>query len=284
MHESVRTFTYDPLPYDRSMPAMLAELVVAHTATTTSLSPRPATAGANGSPTREADVRRPRWPAGSSRRVSIKGVRVGILAPNGPDFVVAFLAVTRIGAVAVPINTFFQPRRAGVGASRRRHPHLCCRSITCSVRTSCAGSPQPSANSAMLGWRLTVERLPQLRNVFPLGEPIGTGRAVAATGRRTRSCRACESTVRPTDDLVVIYTSGSTSDPKGDHPHARHGDRAFPVHRHPARMEAAATGSTSRWRSSGSAGWYSACSARCRSGVTILTEHRFDAGDVLAPA
>ena len=38
-----------------------------------------------------------------------KGVRVGILAPNGPEFVVALLAVTRIGAVAVPLNSFLQP-------------------------------------------------------------------------------------------------------------------------------------------------------------------------------
>ena len=42
-----------------------------------------------------------------------KGTRVGLLMPNGPDWVVAWLAVTRIGALLVPINTFFQKRELG---------------------------------------------------------------------------------------------------------------------------------------------------------------------------
>jgi acyl-CoA synthetase (AMP-forming)/AMP-acid ligase II len=37
-----------------------------------------------------------------------KGTRVGFLFPQGPDFVVALLAVCRIGAVAVPLSTFFR--------------------------------------------------------------------------------------------------------------------------------------------------------------------------------
>ena len=42
-----------------------------------------------------------------------KGTRVGLLMPNGPDWVVAWLAVTRIGAVLVPLNTFYKPRELG---------------------------------------------------------------------------------------------------------------------------------------------------------------------------
>src|SRR5438132_3257438 len=37
-----------------------------------------------------------------------KGTRVGILFPQGPEFVVALFAATRIGAVAVPLSTFFR--------------------------------------------------------------------------------------------------------------------------------------------------------------------------------
>ena len=37
-----------------------------------------------------------------------KGTTVGMLFPQGPDFVVAVLAVTRIGAVAVPLSTFMR--------------------------------------------------------------------------------------------------------------------------------------------------------------------------------
>src|SRR5690606_19627682 len=39
-----------------------------------------------------------------------KGTRVGILMPNGVDWVVTWLAAARIGALVVPINTFFRAR------------------------------------------------------------------------------------------------------------------------------------------------------------------------------
>ena len=37
------------------------------------------------------------------------GSRVGLLYPTGTDFVVAWLATVRIGAIAVPISTFSTP-------------------------------------------------------------------------------------------------------------------------------------------------------------------------------
>ena len=45
-------------------------------------------------------------PAVWSRSVRIAARHVGILFPTGVDFVVSWLAVTRVGAVAVPISTF----------------------------------------------------------------------------------------------------------------------------------------------------------------------------------
>src|SRR5262245_23907521 len=42
-----------------------------------------------------------------------KGTRVGLLLPNGPDWVLAWLAAARIGAVVVPLNTFYQARELG---------------------------------------------------------------------------------------------------------------------------------------------------------------------------
>lgn len=38
-----------------------------------------------------------------------KGARIGILMPNGPDYLVALFAAMRIGAVAVLINTLSRP-------------------------------------------------------------------------------------------------------------------------------------------------------------------------------
>ena len=141
MNESVRTFTYDPLPYAPVVPAMLADLVSAYGDNDFVVS-----SAGDGRRERITYARSDVGSAEMARRLVAagvtKGVRVGILAPNGPDFVIAFLAVTRIGAVAVPINTFFQPRELG-GCSATQTSTPCCRSTHCSARTCSRGSPEP---------------------------------------------------------------------------------------------------------------------------------------------
>ena len=49
---------------------------------------------------------RPSWPGPCWPRGRAAGTRVGLLYPNGPEFVVAWLAAARIGAVSVPLSTF----------------------------------------------------------------------------------------------------------------------------------------------------------------------------------
>ncbi|MCV7110800.1 AMP-binding protein, partial [Mycolicibacterium setense] len=39
-----------------------------------------------------------------------KAAHVGLLYPNGSDFVIGMLAAARIGAVVIPISTFVTPR------------------------------------------------------------------------------------------------------------------------------------------------------------------------------
>ena len=39
-----------------------------------------------------------------------KGTRVALLMPNGPDWVLAWLAICRIGAICVPLSTFLRER------------------------------------------------------------------------------------------------------------------------------------------------------------------------------
>src|SRR5690606_22555874 len=38
-----------------------------------------------------------------------KGCRVGLLMGNSPEWLAAFFAITRIGAIAVPLSTLYQP-------------------------------------------------------------------------------------------------------------------------------------------------------------------------------
>lgn len=270
----LRTFTYDPLPYQPVMPKMLAEVVAAHkyndfivSSVGDGTDQRISYAQAD---TRSAEMARRLIAAGVT-----KGARVGILAPNGPDFAVAFLATTRIGAVAVPINTFFQPTElAWLLRDGDIHTLL-------SVDTMFGKDIHQRIVEAIGGptsadGPLYLERVPQLRKIFWLGEPDrGWPEPVSES-----FLHACEATVRPADDLMVIYTSGSTSDPKGI------------IHTH-------ATAIAHSRFIAGQHGWESTdrvyvpmaffwvgglvfgLLGPMQIGVTILTEHRFDAGDVL---
>jgi len=276
VNQTARTFAYDPLPYPPVAPAMLAGLVAAYgdnDFVVSSVGDGPverityAQADA-----RSAEMARRLIAAGVT-----KGVRVGIIAPNGPDFAVAFLAATRIGAVAVPINTFFQPKELG-WLLRDADIHtllsvdsLLGKDMLARVIEAAGGFPAEP---------LTIERLPQLRNVFPLGR---TDRRWPSTWPQPVSeafLRALESTVRPSDDLVIIYTSGSTSDPKGIiHTHA------------PAITHSRFIATQHEWKPHDRVyipmaffwvgGLVFGLLGPMQTGVTILTEHRFDAGEVL---
>ena len=65
-----------------------------------------------------------------------KGSRIGFIYGNGPDFAVMLAAISRIGAIAIPISTLISLERAGARAApvrcRRTHrasrisrPRLC---------------------------------------------------------------------------------------------------------------------------------------------------------------
>jgi acyl-CoA synthetase (AMP-forming)/AMP-acid ligase II len=278
MSQPARMFRYDPLPYAPVMPAMLAALVAAYGDSDFIVSSvgdgtveRITYAQAD---SRSAEMARRLVAAGVT-----KGVRVGVIAPNGPDFVVAFLAATRIGAVAVPINTFFQPQELRwLLRDADIHTLLSVDSLLgkdmLARVTEAAGSLPASANL------LAVERLPQLRNVFALGDTDRRWPTAWPQPVSEAFLRACESTVRPSDDLVVIYTSGSMSDPKGV------------IHTHATVIAHSRFIATQHeWKPHDRVyipmaffwvgGLVFGLLGPMQTGVTILTEHRFEAGDVL---
>ncbi|GAC1396973.1 MAG: class I adenylate-forming enzyme family protein [Mycobacterium sp.] len=278
MTTAARTFAYDPLPYDATLPAMLAAVTARHCDSDFVVS-----AIGEGAVERisyaEAEADSAIMGARLISAGVTKGMRVGILAPNGPDFAVAFLAVTRIGAVAVPINTFFQPAElAWVLRDADIHTLLSVESllgknVLARIETACGGT-------LSAGGPLRLQPLPQLRNVLPLGRTTRSWPTTWPDPVSKDFFAACESTVRPSDDLLVIYTSGTTSNPKGIiHTHGT----TIPH----ARFIAAAHG----WNECDRiyvpmvffwvAGLVFGFLGPMQTGATILTEHRFDAGDVL---
>ncbi|EHI13341.1 class I adenylate-forming enzyme family protein [Mycolicibacterium thermoresistibile] len=275
---ATRVFRYEPLPYDAVLPAMLAAVTGAHSAGDLVV-----TVTGDGSVERitygEAEDRSADMAARLLAAGVTKGVRVGILAPNGPDFVTAFLATARIGAVAVPINTFFQPPELE-WVLRDADIHTLLAVETLLGRDMFERIEAAAGEWQVVDGQLRIERLPQLRNILPLGTarrewPSSWPDPVPENFRK-----ACEATVRSADDLLVIYTSGSTSTPKGI------------IHTHGTTITHSRFIATAHdWDHNDRiyvpmvffwvAGLVFGFLGPMQVGAAILTEHKFDAGEVL---
>jgi acyl-CoA synthetase (AMP-forming)/AMP-acid ligase II len=150
------------------------------------------------------------------------GSRVGLLHPNGPEFVVAALATARIGAVTVPLSTFSTAselrtllRNADVemvlaASGYRRHDYLEILSEAVpdlDLRTS---APLLSPSVPTLR-RVAYDSPPRAI------DPTWTVQSVRNAGQRIgiEVLRATQEEVTPADRLVIVHTSGSTAEPKG---------------------------------------------------------------------
>ena len=147
-----------------------------------------------------------------------KGARVGLLAPNGIEWVVGWLAATRIGAIAVPVNTFYQAREL---AWTLRHADvqllLCVDRFLSHDYPARLAEAAPGLAEAAPPYR--VPALPYLREVVVWGDgaPAWTTPAAALVGGAPDRAflAAVEEEVTPADPMLILYSSGSTSDPKG---------------------------------------------------------------------
>ncbi len=150
-----------------------------------------------------------------------KGSRIGFIHGNGPSFAVTLAAITRIGAIAIPVSTFIKANElvrvlrqsdiAGLVVQRSLlgydYVERLCEALPELLE---AGSPE-----------LRLPQVPYLRWI------VSTGDALPAAFRDrtwlTESSQhiseallqEVESEVHPTDQMIEIYTSGAMAFPKG---------------------------------------------------------------------
>jgi fatty-acyl-CoA synthase len=156
-----------------------------------------------------------------------KDTRVAILMGNTPAWVAAAFGIALVGAVSVPLSTYFEPPeldhvlRHSDAQVLLTQSRLLGHAYVDQLAALC-----PELLDAAPG-ELRSARFPQLRRVAALGldGPRGaaeTWEAFLGSGRGVADeiVDATAAEVTPADNALIIYTSGTTATPKGIlHPH-----------------------------------------------------------------
>jgi acyl-CoA synthetase (AMP-forming)/AMP-acid ligase II len=141
---------------------------------------------------------------------AVKGTRVGLLYPNGADFVVGCLAAARIGAMAVPLSTFSTAPELH-GLLRGADIEILLATASYRRRDYVASLAEALPGLDLAAAPIYNLNAPALRHVSFAPEIIvQAGQAITDP-----VLDAVEGSVTPADRLVMVHTSGSTSAPKG---------------------------------------------------------------------
>jgi acyl-CoA synthetase (AMP-forming)/AMP-acid ligase II len=203
----------------------------------------------------------------------LKGDRVGLLMPNGIDWATAALALTRVGAVLVPLSTLLRPPELLAQLRVASVSHLVAarsyrgRSYIEELATAAPGLAERLAG----GGRDAA--LPSLRRVWSWGELPEATATQSLVG-------ALEGVVRPADDMVILFTSGSRGAPKGV------------IHTHGSALRATAAGLEARCIGAGerlyipmpffwTGGFCGGLLSVLIAGATLLTESAPEAGGTI---
>lgn len=169
----------------------------------------------------DAEIRSARIAKGLLAAGAGKGTRVGLLAGNSPEWIVGWLGITRVGGVAILLNTYSKAKELSWVL---RHSDA---QVLLTVDSHLGHDYLARLEEAIPGLaeqtreQIFLESHPYLRSVWTWGEGHRPWAApvdeLAARGEVVTEAllRECESEVTPADPMVVVYSSGSTSDPKG---------------------------------------------------------------------
>ncbi|MBO0855344.1 MAG: acyl--CoA ligase [Nocardia sp.] len=147
-----------------------------------------------------------------------KGSRVGLLFTSGAEWVVWWLAICRIGAIAVPLSTMYAPGEIRKVLRLADIELLIAAPAVLTTETATIlESALPDLAAAAAG-ALQLPDAPYLREIILTG---GTDRRWASRWSPDRPpvsaeiLSRVEDEVSAADPVIMIHTSGSTADPKG---------------------------------------------------------------------
>lgn len=138
----------------------------------------------------------------------LKGDKIGLWAPNISEWIISFLAISRVGAVTVPLDP---------GATREEL-HFILEQSECRAVIVGAGVADDEYEESILYIR---DNIPQLENIFAIADKAHPEMIqwaeLTAMGEEvdTGILDKMESGVAPEDPVAIMYTSGTTGKPKG---------------------------------------------------------------------
>lgn len=134
------------------------------------------------------------------------GDRVAISMRNYPEWVLAFMAATSVGAVAVAMNSLWQPDEMAYGLTDSGSKVLLADADRLHRFAQYEAQAGETLDIGLIGVRLGADCPPEL---------VDRVAHFAALIEQVGACEMPTVAVAPEDNAIIFYTSGSTGHPKG---------------------------------------------------------------------